>query len=300
MSVAPPDIPYKNGQIPAHALRPITGGGYLLAEAAASFMAMNEESLRRFKVKLQPTYPQCAYRDLHWQQVYYSAYINHHGNLAAAPGTSNHGWGIAVDFPTAQMQQIVNEIGPKYGWSHAWSDAPTEPWHIPYKMGTYKGRIRPASRPGAGRKAASGKTGGSASAQVAVGQQLLRAHGFTAVPVDGKLGPRTVHALKHFQGSHGLPRTGKPDRRTIAALTHTTSRGGAPAKPGAPSRGGAPAAGVEQAWVKTSAISRAPDPPGWTRAWVLADAGASQASRAPHAAPRTHTADVTSHRRGAA
>ena len=141
---------------------------------------------------------------------------------------------------------------------------------------------------------------GSARTQVAVCQQLLRAHGFTAVPVDGRLGPRTKHALKHFQSSQGLrPVTGKPDPRTLAALAHTMPPSAAPAKPG-PSAAGAPTAGLQQAWVRTSAISHGSTPPGWTRAWVPAEADGSPASGGPHAAPRAHTANVTSNRRGAA
>lgn len=59
--------------------------------------------------------------------------------LAAIPGTSNHGWGTALDlcggierFGTAQHQWMLLN-GPLFGWFHpAWAE-PTgskpEPWH---------------------------------------------------------------------------------------------------------------------------------------------------------------------------
>ena len=51
---------------------------------------------------------------------------------AAPVGTSNHGWGIAVDTPVAQVQRWIMSNGPRYGWSHAEGARVGEPHHFVY------------------------------------------------------------------------------------------------------------------------------------------------------------------------
>jgi LAS superfamily LD-carboxypeptidase LdcB len=62
--------------------------------------------------------------------------------LAAVPGTSNHGWGLAVDlcggiesFGTRQYAWMVANAG-RFGWLHPeWADPGNgreEPWHWEY------------------------------------------------------------------------------------------------------------------------------------------------------------------------
>lgn len=199
-------MPYRNGQLPESVLAPITGGGRLVKEAAAAFMAMNAESERRFGVTLHPSAPQNSYRPLSWQQYYYRLYRSGRGNLAAVPGTSNHGWGLAVDFPTMAQRHIVDEIGERYGWAKHWSDAPSEWWHIKYHPGVWKPSATEAPQHATERD------------RIAVAQQLLRSHGYEGVPVDGKLTGSTVHALRSFQRDHRLEVTGKADLHTLAAL----------------------------------------------------------------------------------
>lgn len=128
-----------NGQLPASALAPIAGG-QLAKEAAAGFNAMNVESRKRYGVELRPTGSMSSYRTYAQQQYLWDLYQKGQGNLAAIPGTSNHGWGLAVDFATPQMRSIVDQIGTQYGWSKSWSDAPSEWWHIRYQSGHYSGR----------------------------------------------------------------------------------------------------------------------------------------------------------------
>jgi LAS superfamily LD-carboxypeptidase LdcB len=64
--------------------------------------------------------------------------------LAAVPGTSNHGWGIAVDlcggverFGTPQ-HEWVSSNGPAFGWLlPAWAaqtGSKPEPWHFEYAL----------------------------------------------------------------------------------------------------------------------------------------------------------------------
>lgn len=49
---------------------------------------------------------------------------------AAVPGTSNHGWAIAVDIANASGSRLrwLEANAVKYGWS--WETVPEEPWHI--------------------------------------------------------------------------------------------------------------------------------------------------------------------------
>lgn len=127
-----------NGNLPQSDLAPIAGG-QLTKAAAAGFNAMNVESRKRYGVELRPTGSMSSYRTYAQQQYLYNLYLSGKGNLAAVPGTSNHGWGVAVDFATPQMRSIVDAIGAKYGWSKSWSDAPSEWWHIRYEAGHYNG-----------------------------------------------------------------------------------------------------------------------------------------------------------------
>lgn len=49
---------------------------------------------------------------------------------AAKPGTSNHGWGRALDLSGPTAQKWIKENGPKYGW--CWGEAKGEPWHFTF------------------------------------------------------------------------------------------------------------------------------------------------------------------------
>jgi LAS superfamily LD-carboxypeptidase LdcB len=53
------------------------------------------------------------------------------GGLAATPGTSNHGWGLAVDLDlNPAAQQWMRDNGWRYGFVE---DTPREPWHWAYR-----------------------------------------------------------------------------------------------------------------------------------------------------------------------
>lgn len=51
---------------------------------------------------------------------------------AAFPGTSNHGWGIAVDCESARAQAWIMRNGMRYGWSWDEGRRVGEPWHFRY------------------------------------------------------------------------------------------------------------------------------------------------------------------------
>jgi hypothetical protein len=139
---------YANGRLPRSVLAPITRAvngqqAYLIKAAAASFNAMNAESERRFGVTLRVASARVAYRSRADQDYFWDLYLHHGGALAARPGFSNHGLGLAVDFATPQMRAIVDRIGRKYGWAKAWSDAPSEWWHEKWRVGTYAAVRKP-------------------------------------------------------------------------------------------------------------------------------------------------------------
>lgn len=64
------------------------------------------------------------------------------GSLCAMPGTSNHGWGMAIDFASgindfdSKEHKWMKENAPKFGWSHPdWAQrngSKPEPWHWEY------------------------------------------------------------------------------------------------------------------------------------------------------------------------
>lgn len=69
-----------------------------------------------------------------------------------------------------------------------------------------------------------GRAGASAPITVRSVQYLLRAHG-SGVPVTGRFGVTTAHALRSFQAQHGLPVTGRTNRPTWLALIIVIQRG---------------------------------------------------------------------------
>ncbi len=72
---------------------------------------------------------------------------------------------------------------------------------------------RPPIKAGAVHAAAGGK--------IAYVQQRLAAKGYDAGPADGKLGARTVTAIKDFQGDQGLPRDGQLSPQLLDLLGRT-------------------------------------------------------------------------------
>jgi hypothetical protein len=66
------------------------------------------------------------------------AYQNGTGALAAYPGTSNHGWGVAVDLAEQWMRSWIDDHGAEFGWRK--TEAFSEWWHVNYVGGGSKER----------------------------------------------------------------------------------------------------------------------------------------------------------------
>lgn len=120
---------YRNGQIPAQAMRGIGGGHYMRADAATAFQRMNAAYRQAFGRNIAIT---DSYRP-------YGAQVRLRRTkpgLAAPPGTSNHGWGLAVDLggginrhgtrENNWMKQYARQFGfrPLSG-----AKGRLEPWH---------------------------------------------------------------------------------------------------------------------------------------------------------------------------
>lgn len=126
---------YPNGSIPVSALCEVTDGQYLRADAAFTLGALSAAYEQEWGVPLCVT---DAYRTLDSQVGLYAT----KPHLAAVPGTSNHGWGTAVDlcggiqtFGTGP-HRWMRENAPLFGWFHpSWAQAGgsrPEAWHWEY------------------------------------------------------------------------------------------------------------------------------------------------------------------------
>jgi len=130
---------YPNGLIPANALCSLGTGSHLLrCDAAAAYSAMATAFAGAFGRPLCIT---DSYRGFGSQVQLYGQ----KPELAAVPGTSNHGWALAVDlcrgvdrFGTAEYRWMVANAG-RFGWVHpTWADPGNgreEPWHWEYAGG---------------------------------------------------------------------------------------------------------------------------------------------------------------------
>jgi zinc D-Ala-D-Ala carboxypeptidase len=127
---APPELAaYGNGQIPSEALAPIGVGSHRLwAPAASAFQEMTAAAAAD-GVTIGVTDSYRSYDsqvDLARRKGLYSQ-----GGLAATPGTSNHGWGLALDLDLDDPAQAwMREHGWQYGFVES---VPREPWHFEYR-----------------------------------------------------------------------------------------------------------------------------------------------------------------------
>lgn len=151
----------KNGELTAGILKQCGLGGFLLAEPAAracrALVAAAEA--RGFKVRTTGTYRSFKQQEALFLSRYTTTplkgrptkrwngvtYWQKPGTaMAAVPGTSNHGWGLAVDFaeeldgdaaPEAVSPRFVKWLikhAARFGFS---AELQSEPWHWRYVAG---------------------------------------------------------------------------------------------------------------------------------------------------------------------
>lgn len=126
-----------NGAIPHNLLAEVAPGKYLAPGAAFAW--------RGFAGELGLTVgtePDSCYRDLAWQQHRYAIYQRDGKPLAAYPGTSNHGLGMAVDIGNYYQHphSTLVTVGKKYGFIF---DTPSEWWHVRYTGAPQYGTRQP-------------------------------------------------------------------------------------------------------------------------------------------------------------
>lgn len=157
---------------------------------------MNMEAKGRYGVWLTPTGSMSSYRTYDQQVYLWNLYLSGRGNLAARPGTSNHGWGLAVDLQTMGMRDVVNNIGEKYGYAKKWSDAQSEWWHIKWREGVWNGQA-----PYGPRVLRKGSRGADA---IKLKKLLYNKGGRGFNRYTPVLGQNAIDALKRFQKNHNL------------------------------------------------------------------------------------------------
>ena len=120
---------YGNGRIPAGALQQVgTTGHKLWAPAAESLTRLiNDAQKDGVKIGVSDSYrPYAEQVDLARRKGLYAQ-----GGLAAKPGTSEHGWGMAADLDlNGKALAWMQQNGAKYGFVN---NVARESWHWAYK-----------------------------------------------------------------------------------------------------------------------------------------------------------------------
>jgi GH25 family lysozyme M1 (1,4-beta-N-acetylmuramidase) len=215
---------WTNGDAPSSAMSPIATGvkctplqGQLEDKAAAAWNSMALAAGER----LPDSGCDSAYRPYSRQLYYWQLYQSGRGNLAAYPGTSNHGLGLAIDVPQF-VRGYVDEHGQRFGWCKCWSDAQSEWWHLKYNAAVFH-------RPNPGTNLHSprlqrGSGGPGQNVYVRKVQKLLRGHGDKSVDVDGEFGRSTAIAVRRFQKAQRIPVNGIVSPRVWKRLRRPISK----------------------------------------------------------------------------
>lgn len=123
-------VVYGNGQIPRDALEPVGQGGHRLWGPAATAWRNLVEAARADGIEIRITDSYRSYDqqvDLVRRKGLYSE-----GGYGAVPGTSNHGWGLAVDADVNDARTLswIRANAYRFGYVEA---VPREPWHWEFR-----------------------------------------------------------------------------------------------------------------------------------------------------------------------
>jgi LAS superfamily LD-carboxypeptidase LdcB len=146
----------KPGEVPAHLLRDVQPEGKLHWRAADAYHAMRDKALADGIKPFKPTSAGDTYRSLAMQTtVFLQRYqkqpiagaqtrtwegvkwYKKSPTLAslAAPGTSQHNLGIAVDIWSASGKRFEWMLANALDFGFSWEVVPEEPWHLRYTAG---------------------------------------------------------------------------------------------------------------------------------------------------------------------
>lgn len=201
-----------NGKLSADDLKPVNGDNGSAdrlrksGKSAAAWNAMCAEAKKKGMAIPEPTGPNSSYRTYESQVYYWNLYQSGKGNVAAYPGTSNHGWGNAVDVETTNGVATVKAIGSKYGWR--WGEVSSEWWHVTY-YGGYSG-----DNPGPVDEAPAGVLPlkrGDHGEDVRTLQGRIKRLGYHPLKDEysnATFGSQTEQIVKRFQTNNGLAADG--------------------------------------------------------------------------------------------
>jgi len=181
--------------------------------AAAAFNAMCVAARKRWGRSISV---RSAYRTYSQQVYFWNLYRSGRGNLAAYPGTSNHGWGLAIDCYSQWDRWAIDQIGSPFGFSKRTSDAPSEWWHIKWN-GSWHGTA-PPSGPRVLKLGMSGTDVEEVQIYLVRGGYLHKADRTHPKAIDGSFGPGTKAGVQHFQRDNHMTADGVVGPATIAAL----------------------------------------------------------------------------------
>lgn len=201
---------YRNGYIPQSAMRQLRAepGDYMRIDAADALDALATAFRARFSKGLSVSE---AYRSYVTQKNYRDLYLAGRGNIAAIPGTSIHGWGLAVDlgsgvnrFKSPEHNWML-ENAPKFGFDNDRGRADGEAWHWEYgnKTTWSADNFLPIDNV-------------VVSEEVRAVQESLAYLGYKIV-VDGIAGKNTTATVKQFQTDNNLTADG-----LVGPATQTT------------------------------------------------------------------------------
>lgn len=144
----PVKVDGKNGKLPTSQLKSVGGGHVLHPAAADAYLKMKSAYEAEHKDpktgKITKTFKLSdSYRSFEGQNKIFdwdlykrtgkNKKIGTGGTIAAAyPGTSNHGWGKAIDVGPTHARKWIQANGMKYGWSWDEGKRVGEPWHFTY------------------------------------------------------------------------------------------------------------------------------------------------------------------------
>jgi hypothetical protein len=149
--VAPSAGAASNGRLPGSQLSSIGECSELRNDAAAAYNTLQLYVRKRLPANGCSSAYRVLGRPSDWSsrfgtQYYFRGFWCSLGKCqnAAVPGTSNHGWGLAIDVP-AWVRSMIDRFGARFGWCKCWSDAPHESWHLKYAPGKWKQRPNPGT-----------------------------------------------------------------------------------------------------------------------------------------------------------
>lgn len=244
------------GKLPESLLRPVKGGGKMHWIAACAWDAMVEKAAAD-GVQLKPTSAGDTYRTYESQLAGFKQryqqepiagastrtfegkkwYLKKGNAPLAAPGTSQHNTGLAVDVHSAAETKRINWlIANVKDFGFSWEVVPEEPWHLRYCDGDNPpaavkaymekngvtapaGGAKTASEPAAaGQDDGGDLEPGDGGPRVTKLQEELAERGFYKGAFDGQFGPKTQDAVIAFKKAKGFGDGPKAGSRVLGEL----------------------------------------------------------------------------------